>query len=88
MSSNQNKNTKTDLRTFLNSDLYNALKQELDTYSRSGIQLKLQGRPSNSCKIAKTCSTVRESHDSYMRDFISDENGVIIEINFQKIRKV
>lgn len=64
-------------------DLFDSLKSELDGYIKSGISLSLQGRPSNSYKIARACRVSENA--TYMRDYISDENGEIKAINFTKV---
>ena len=60
--------------------------EELKQYSKEGVRLYLQGRPSNPFRIAKACRNVSESRMTYMRDYFPDEEGVIRGINFNKIR--
>lgn len=65
-------------------DDFDAIKSELDSYSKSGISLSLQNRPSNSYKIARACKVSETS--TYMRDYIPDESGVIKAIDFTRVK--
>ena len=63
---------------------FDALKSELKKYKKQGVALTLEGKPSNPYDIAKACR-VSERAASYMRDYISDEDGNLREINFQLV---
>lgn len=63
---------------------FNSLKKELKNYCKQGVQLSLQGKPSNPYKIAKACR-VSEKKVTYMRDYISDDAGNVKEIDFRRV---
>jgi hypothetical protein len=67
-------------------DPYNILKSELKKYSKKGVALTLQGKPSSPYNIVKACK-VSETQASYMRDYISDEKGNVKRIDFQLVKK-
>ncbi len=61
--------------------------EELNSYVKSGIDLRLGGKPSNPSKIVKACSVAEsKGYYSYMRDYLPDEKGVVQKINFNKIK--
>lgn len=62
-----------------NAELY----RELTEYQQAGIALWLNGKPSNSFRIA---NCVREE-TGYMRDYHVNQNNEICGISFDKIRK-
>lgn len=62
-----------------NAELY----RELTEYQQAGISLWLNGKPSNSFRIA---NCVREE-TGYMRDYHVNQNNEICGISFDKIRK-
>lgn len=57
---------------------------ELEGAEKNGIPLKLDGYPSSPLQIAQTC-TVREENN-YMRDYLTNEEGMIHEIRFDKVK--
>ena len=59
-----------------------SLLQELNEYWRNGCEIRLNGRLSSPERVAHTC--VR---DGYMRDFISDNEQRIREINFIRLKE-
>ena len=61
---------------------YNSLKSQLENLERQGIKLYLNGAPSNTDSIVKNC--IRED-TIYMPDYVTDENGEIREIRYDKI---
>ena len=61
-----------------------ALRQELREYCRQGVSLCLDGEPSTPDRIARACR-VKEG-GSYMRDYVSDEEGAIQQIRFDFVK--
>ena len=55
---------------------------ELTAFADSGVGLFLDDAKSSPAQIAAACSMVREE---FMRDYVTDETGVIEEIRFQHI---
>ena len=55
---------------------------ELTAFADSGVDLYLDGKESDPARIAAACCMVREQ---FMRDYVTDETGVIEEIRFQHI---
>ncbi len=84
MSSNQNKNKKRSYKAVFDPELFDSLKKEFDRYEEYGIKLKFNGKPSNSYKLAKTCSYVCESSVSYMRDYVSKDN-IVTELDIYTV---
>lgn len=66
-------------------ETYEKMKEELEAYNEQGITLRLSGRRSSSSKIAHTCC-IREC-GSYMGDYVLDDQGKLVEICFDKVRK-
>jgi len=62
------------------------LKKELQEYRKAGIQLQLNGKPSDPQKIAKACSV--EEENNYMRDYIRDESDKLRIIGFDRIKDI
>ncbi len=60
-----------------------SFRKELDLYAQSGIPLWLEGRPSKPGEIVKAHKLAEES--SYMRDYVTDENGKLIRLEFGKV---
>ena len=67
-------------------DPFDILKSELKGYTKKGVALSLQGKPSSVYNIVKACK-VSESLSAYMRDYISDDSGKVKEINFQRVKQ-
>ena len=63
---------------------FDALKDELDSYCERGVRLSLQGKPCSPYNIVKAYR-VSEPEATYMRDYISDENGSVKAIDFQRV---
>lgn len=61
------------------------LREELAFYEKDGIILKLNGMPSNAQTIAKACTIAEEG--SYMRDYVENENGRLIQLGFDWIQE-
>ena len=60
------------------------LRQELRDYSRQGVSLCLDGELSTPDRIARACRV--EEEGSYMRDYVSDEEGAIQQIRFDFVK--
>ena len=61
----------------------NDFRKELDFYVHEGIPLWLEGKPSKPGKIVKACRIAEDS--SYMRDYVTDEQGKLIRLEFDKV---
>lgn len=57
--------------------------RELKPYIKCGTRLTLEGRPVSLERLAETCAVMERG--SYMRDYISDSEGRLIEIRFDKV---
>lgn len=66
-------------------EAYEKMKGDLEAYNEQGITLKLSGRRASSARIANVCC-IREC-GSYMGDYVLDEEGRLVEICFDKVRK-
>lgn len=62
---------------------YLHLRDELTDLKEQGIKLTLRGKESSPEKIARTCIMSEECN--YMRDYITDGEGKIVGIDFNKI---
>ncbi len=62
---------------------YLRLVRELQEYRRRSIRLTLEGEQSTPECIANACIVMEEG--CYMRDYISNDMGAIIEIRFDKV---
>jgi len=62
---------------------YIKLTKELREYKNKQVNLLLEGRDSTPQEIANACMVMEEG--SYMREYVGNEDGVIIEIRFNKI---
>jgi len=65
---------------------YEELLRELLIYQSRRIMLLLNGRQSTPYEITHACM-VAEEGGGYMRDYIGDDNGKLIQISFDKIRE-
>lgn len=63
---------------------YIKLKDELDGYMQDGTQLLLNGKKSDAGEIASEC--VFNEGSDYMRDYITDESGQLVELNFNCVK--
>lgn len=61
-----------------------ALRSELESYRKQGVELWLDGRPSTPKSITKAHMIAEEG--SYMRDYIQGENGEVSHIHFNLVR--
>lgn len=64
---------------------YENLLRELLSYQNRRIQLVLDGRESTPYEITHACMAAEEG--GYMRDYVGDDNGKLIQISFDKIRE-
>lgn len=62
---------------------YLPLRDELKDLSSQGIKLTMGGRECSPERIARTC--IMSEDCNYMRDYITDGQGRIIGIDFNKI---
>lgn len=62
---------------------YQILLKTLLAYQKAGISLTVEGKAKSAEDIADLC-VFREA-GAYMRDYIQDERGKLIEIRFDKI---
>lgn len=65
---------------------YAKLMQELREYKSKQVNLMLEGRDSTPRQIANACF-VREDDNCYMREYVGNEEGTIVEIRFNKIKE-
>lgn len=63
---------------------YLGLVQELREYSNKQVQLYLEGEQSTPQRIANACLLMEEG--CYMREYVSNEDGRIAEIHFEKVQ--
>lgn len=66
-----------------NEKSYQELFAELTGYERSGIRMQINGFPASPLQIV-SAHMVREDN-TYMRDYIMDDNGMIQELDFYKV---
>lgn len=65
---------------------YLALINELEAYRKNQIELILNGKRSTPVEIATACMVQEEG--SYMRDYIGNEIGKVVEVRFDRIGEV
>jgi hypothetical protein len=65
---------------------YLALINELEAYRKNQIELILNGKRSSPVEIATACMVQEEG--SYMRDYIGNEIGKVVEVRFDRIGEV
>lgn len=59
--------------------------KELKQYKKRGIMLRREGREEEISQIVRHCILREET--PYMRDYISDEQGKVVEIDFLKVEE-
>lgn len=64
-------------------ELKESLQRELEAYRYQGVKLTLEGEECEIKDIVEACTISEES--PYMREYIDNVNGIIEQINFQKI---
>lgn len=57
---------------------------ELTNYERSGVRMQMNGFPASPLQIV-SAHMVKEG-SSYMRDYILDDQGMIRELDFNKVK--
>lgn len=62
-----------------------ALRLELETYQKQGVELWLDGRLSTPQSITRAHMIAEEG--SYMRDYIQSEDGAVSSIHFNLVRE-
>lgn len=62
---------------------YGDLIKELKAYSSQSVRLVLEGQKSTPDEIAKACMVLEEG--CYMREYIGDDDGKIVELWFDKV---
>lgn len=62
---------------------YIKLSKELREYKNKNVNLLLEGRDSTPQEIVNACMVMEEG--SYMREYVGNDDGAIIEIRFNKI---
>lgn len=74
---------KTGSEVSLNKERKQEFIRELKPYLASGAKLTLEGRKVSLEQLATTCAVLERG--KYMRDYISDSDGRLVEIRFDKI---
>lgn len=64
---------------------YESLLRELLSYQNRRIQLVLDGRESTPYEITHACMAAEEG--GYMRDYVGDDEGKLVQISFDRIRE-
>lgn len=59
------------------------LKKELKSYKKIGVVLKLENKTASPKEIANACFAAEEG--SYMRDYICDSEGMVVELCFNRV---
>ncbi|HEY9575973.1 MAG TPA: hypothetical protein VIR32_10670 [Lachnospiraceae bacterium] len=62
-----------------------SLKKELKNYSEKGLTLRLDGKVSSQKEIARAYMLAESG--SYMRDYVQNLKGEVVEVQFQKVKK-
>lgn len=62
------------------------LQKELDTLKERGVKITLEGNEVNPTTVVNKLCINEESN--YMRDYILDENGKLIELGFYNVKSV
>lgn len=65
-------------------ETYVNIKNELEMQIKKGILLTVEGQSCTPDYIASLCAFREDSN--YMRDYITDDNGNIIEIGFNDVQ--
>lgn len=64
--------------------MYFDLKEELESYEKKGVRISINGRQAPPRRAAQVCCF--ETDGDYMRDYIIDDSGRIVEIGFDKVK--
>lgn len=62
---------------------YLKVKEELERYERNGVIISVEGKPVVAKKAARI--SCYEKNACYMRDYIIDDHGEIVEIGFNRV---
>lgn len=62
---------------------YLKVREELENYEKKGVIISVEGEPVVAKKAAKL--SCFETEACYMRDYIIDDHGEIIEIGFNRV---
>lgn len=63
--------------------IYFSIRTELEEYEKLGVRITLEGERSSPDKVADEC--VFREDSNYMRDYVTDECGRLIEIGFNHV---
>ena len=63
---------------------YFSIRSELEEYEKLGVRITLEGEKSSPGKVADEC--VFREDSNYMRDYVTNEYGRVIEIGFNQVR--
>ena len=66
------------------SNEYHQLFKELTAYERTGVKIKVEGSPASPMQVI-TAHLVQEEN-TYMRDYVLDEQGKLKELCFHNIK--
>lgn len=66
-------------------ETYFSFRTELEKYENQGVIITLEGELSSPGEVAEVCLLKEESN--YMRDYITDDRGNLIELNFNNVKK-
>nr|WP_317283908.1 hypothetical protein [uncultured Sellimonas sp.] len=69
----------------MENERYQDLFAELSEYERRGIHMKMDGHPASPLQIVSACAVKEEL--SYMRDYITDDNGTVQEVCFVELNE-
>lgn len=61
------------------------LKKELKSYSDKGLTLRLNEKVSSQKEIVRAYMLAESG--SYMRDYVQNQEGEVVEVRFQKVKK-
>ena len=64
---------------------YFEMKKELEEYRQKGIKISMEGKNILPRHMAQRCCL--EKNSDYMRDYVIDDNGKLIEIGFNRISR-
>ncbi len=69
----------------MSNNTYRKLFVELEMYERSGVSMKLEDYPASPMQIVNAHMVKEEQ--TYMRDYVWDENGHMRELTFHDIKE-
>lgn len=65
-------------------DLCKPLRIELEGFVQRGIKITLEGKISTPAIIARAC--IFQEECNYMRDYVMDEDGNLVEVGFHDVK--